>query len=97
MAGSTRQNGAREGCSATPNVMAHSTKLLYRLFFSERTILREGKLLVAGLLVYGAGSWFERPTLVRVGLWMTAPFTVTLLVVLVVLAPWFWLKGRGRG
>ncbi len=71
-------------------------RVLYRLLFCERTIMREGYLLVFGLAVLAGGRLFDAPLVARAGLWMSAPFIATATISLLVLAPYFWIIGRTR-
>jgi len=76
--------------------MSEPKRALYCLFFCERTVMREGYLLLVGVAVFVGGRLFDAPLIARVGLWMSAPFIATLTIALLVLAPYFWLTGRKR-
>lgn len=67
---------------------------LYRLLFSETTIVLEGQLLLAGIVVYLASYLGELPWLTTLAYLLMAPFTITLLVSLLVIAPWMLISGR---
>jgi len=77
-----------------PGVVNGAFRALYRLLFAERTLLLEGYLLLVGLLLHIAGRWLDLPALAHAGLWMAAPFIATALLAVLVLAPWFALRGR---
>ena len=76
--------------------MSFNKTTLYRLFFSERTILREGYLLALGLAIFAGGRLFDAPFVSRAGLWMAAPFITTVTISIVVLAPYFWFTRQRR-
>ena len=76
--------------------MSTPKRVLYRLLFSERTIMREGYLLVFGMAVLVGGRLFDAPLIAHAGLWMSAPFIATATISLLVLAPYFWVIGRNR-
>lgn len=68
----------------------------YRLIFGERTILLEGYLAFGGVIAWIVGRATDVAWLERAGVWMTAPFVLTIAIALVVLAPFFWWRGRAR-
>lgn len=67
---------------------------IYQLAFSERAILRWGLLGLVGLGLRGIALWIDLPWLDRMGFWFAVPFAAILLVTLLVLAPYFWLRSR---